>query len=229
MRFCKFVRVLLKLQSLGFRSSCGRASYFSLLAQREVIKRHGTPVVRSLGSGNCSCVALPPASMPSPALRVREGAAGFAECTSVCMQRTGAHRARQPTAFPAHPRRTTRAPLARLLRARAKESPRCSPWMDGFVDKRRRPRCRASQARRDQPAGARRWIAALAKQYRDVLSEQPRLDEKRRGFCGAGCAAKHRAPRLAFCLLLGNAKSKSLGRRTSESSAWKIKTEKELD
>jgi len=32
------------------------------------------------------------------------------------------------------------------------------------------------------PAGSRRWIAAIAKQYRDVLSEQPRRDEKRREF-----------------------------------------------
>jgi len=32
------------------------------------------------------------------------------------------------------------------------------------------------------PAGSRRWIAAIAKQYMDVLSEQPRRDEKRRGF-----------------------------------------------
>ena len=74
----------------------------------------------------------------------------------------------------------------------------------------RRPRCRASQAWREEPAGSRRWIAAIAKQYRDVLSEQPRRAEKRRGFCGAGCAAKNRARCLAFWLLLGDAKSNSL-------------------
>jgi hypothetical protein len=43
--------------------------------------------------------------------------------------------------------------------------------------------------RRKMPEGARRWIAALAKQYTDVLSEQPGAGEKRRGFCGARCAA----------------------------------------
>ena len=55
-----------------------------------------------------------------------------------------------------------------------------SPGMDGFVDDRRRPRCRASQVGREQPAGARRGIAALAKQYMEVLSEQPRHAEKHR-------------------------------------------------
>src|SRR5471030_8057 len=39
MRFCKFVRVLLKLQSLGFRSPFGRASYLSLLMQTKVTQR----------------------------------------------------------------------------------------------------------------------------------------------------------------------------------------------
>jgi len=46
-------------------------------------------------SGNCSCVVLPPASMPSPAFRLREGATEFVERTSVYVQRTGAHPARQ--------------------------------------------------------------------------------------------------------------------------------------
>ena len=32
------------------------------------------------------------------------------------------------------------------------------------------------------PVGSRRWIAAIAKQYRDVLSERPRHGEKRRAF-----------------------------------------------
>jgi len=52
--------------------------------------------------------------------------------------------------------------------------------------------------RRKMPEGARRWIAALAKQYMDVLSEQPGAGEKRRGFCRARSAAKHRVRRLAF-------------------------------
>jgi len=52
--------------------------------------------------------------------------------------------------------------------------------------------------RRKMPAGARRWIAALAKQYMDVLSEQAGAGEKHRGFCRARCAAKHCARCLAF-------------------------------
>jgi hypothetical protein len=48
------------------------------------------------------------------------------------------------------------------------------------------------------PAGSRRWIAAIAKQYMDVLSEQPGAGEKHRGFCRARSAAKHRVRRLAF-------------------------------
>src|SRR5450432_158398 len=44
---------------------------------------------------------------------------------------------------------------------------------------------------------------------------------------GAVRGAEHRRSCLAFCLLLGNAKSKSLGRRTSESSAFlNVKTER---
>src|SRR5450432_714639 len=42
-------------------------------------------------------------------------------------------------------------------------------------------RRRASQALREKPAGSRRWIAAIAKQYMDALSEQSRRAEKRRG------------------------------------------------
>ena len=58
----------------------------------------------------------------------------------------------------------------------------------------------AEHRRRDgrMPEGSRRWIAAIAQQYMDVLSEQPRRDEKHRGLCGARCAAKHRVRCLAF-------------------------------
>jgi hypothetical protein len=48
-------------------------------------------------------------------------------------------------------------------------------WIPGAV--------RGAEHRRlggKSPIGARRWIAALAKQYMDVLSEQPRQAEKRR-------------------------------------------------
>jgi len=44
----------------------------------------------------------------------------------------------------------------------------------------------------DKPEGARRWIAALAKQYMDVLSEQPGAGEKRRVVWFAGSEPNHR-------------------------------------
>ena len=69
---------------------------------------------------------------------------------------------------------------------------------------------------RKMPEGARRWIAAPAQQYTDVLSAQPGCGEKRRGACGARCAANHRVRRLAFWLLLGNAKSNRLAARRDE-------------
>ena len=41
-------------------------------------------------------------------------------------------------------------------------------------------------------------IAALAKQYKDVLSEQPGAGEKHREVWFAGCEPNHRVRRLAF-------------------------------
>ena len=48
------------------------------------------------------------------------------------------------------------------------------------------------------PEGSRRWIAAIAKQYMDVLSEQPRLAEKRRAVRFARCESDRRVRCLAF-------------------------------
>ena len=57
----------------------------------------------------------------------------------------------------------------------------------------------AEHRRRDgkMPEGSRRWIAAIAQQYMDVLSEQPRRAEKHRGFA-AQERRKHRVRCLAF-------------------------------
>jgi len=44
------------------------------------------------------------------ALRVREGMPGFVERTSVCVQRTRAHRARDPADISVPPRRGKRGP-----------------------------------------------------------------------------------------------------------------------
>src|SRR5450432_3044308 len=59
---------IFQLQS--FRSSYGRTSHFSLLAQREVTKRNTPRQSAFRASATAPCVALPPASMPSPALQV---------------------------------------------------------------------------------------------------------------------------------------------------------------
>src|SRR3954466_3107441 len=58
----------------------------------------------------------------------------------------------------------------------------------------------AEHRRRDgkMPEGSRRWIAAIAKQYMDVLSEQPRRAEKHRAVRFARCESDHRVRRLAF-------------------------------
>jgi hypothetical protein len=56
------------------------------------------------------------------------------------------------------------APAAKRINSNT--APRRSAGMHGLVDQGLRTRCRASQASRDQPEGARRRIAALAKQYR---------------------------------------------------------------
>ena len=75
------------------------------------------------------------------------------------------------------------------------------PWNHGAVRG-------AEHRRRDgkKPEGSRRWIAAIAQQYMDVLSEQPRRDEKHRGFA-AQERRKHRVRCLAFFgSFLGNAK-----------------------
>jgi hypothetical protein len=112
---------------------------------------------------------------------------------------------------PAHPRRASGGPVraasCRRSKARAKPKPsQCFPlphlrvvqgctdsWINGAVRgaEHRSPR-------RKMPEGARRWIAAIAKQYTDVLSEQPGAGEKRRGFCRARSAAKHCVRCLAF-------------------------------
>ena len=82
----------LKVQ--GFHSPCGRASHFLCLCKESNQRKHtpgGTP------SGH-------------PALQVREGAPGFVERTSVCAQRTGAHRARHPSGFSSAPSPRHRGP-----------------------------------------------------------------------------------------------------------------------
>src|SRR5262249_10541251 len=77
-----------RISEQSFRSSCGGAGYFLLFGQEKVTKEKATP--GGAPSGH-------------PALRVRERAAGFAECTSVYMQRTGAHSCAPPCGLVLHP------------------------------------------------------------------------------------------------------------------------------
>ena len=96
-------------------------------------------------SGNCSCVALPRASMPS---RVRPPA-DFSYASSP--------RLRGPR-FGRHP--------AAEAKSRSEHSSRqCRDTR--IHGSRRRSRCRASQPSREKPAGSRRGIAAIAKRHRD--------------------------------------------------------------
>ena len=64
------------------------------------------------------------------------------------------------------------------------------------------------------PEGSRRWIAAIAKQYMDVLSEQPRLAEKRRAVRFARCESDRRVRCLAFLVTFW-----ALRRRSGANSA----------
>src|SRR5262249_50669615 len=71
---------------------------------------------------------------------------------------------------------------------------------------------------RKQPEGARRWIAAPAQQYRDVLSAQPGRGEKRRAPGRADARPSIALGARPFWLLFGAMpKSSSFSRRLSES------------
>ena len=153
----------------------------------------------------------------------------------MCAQRTGAHRARHPAGFSFAPsprhrgpiwaascRRSNRSCLS-LLRQVCRRANDCFEAVQGCTDScinRRRSRRRASQASRDQPEGARRWIAALAKQYMDVLSEQPGAGEKRRGIPIRTMRIGTPRPVPSLLVTFGHPKSNSLARRASESIAF---------
>jgi len=75
------LRFLKPREKRSFHSPYGRAGHFLLCGQEKVTKEKATPDGALFGH---------------PALRVRDRTAGFAGCTSVCIQRTGAHPARHP-------------------------------------------------------------------------------------------------------------------------------------
>ena len=79
--FALIGRFLLKHIRVFFRPPSWRTGHFSLLAQREVTKRKGTPAVAVAGHR---------------ARRLREAATGFADGTSLCRQRTRRDPSRRP-------------------------------------------------------------------------------------------------------------------------------------
>ena len=152
----------------GFRSSFGRASYLSLLVQIKVTQRKHTPAMRSPGIRqlllHCStsgihAVACLPTSRSCRGVRRRHVRVLTSNWRASCAPKQG--------------------------KGKGKGLPRRSPRMDGFMDY---GAVRGAEHRRrsgKKPEGLRRWIAAIAKQYMDVLSERPHFAEKRRGFCCA--------------------------------------------
>jgi hypothetical protein len=76
---------------------------------------------------------------------------------------------------------------------------RRSAGMHGFVDKAGSVRgAEHRRVRRKLPEGARARCARVGCEHTDVLSDDPVVPEKHRGFCRARCAAKHRVRCLAF-------------------------------
>jgi hypothetical protein len=120
--------LFLHVEVHSFHSACGRAGSFSLCGQREVTKRKATP------GGAVS---------RHPAFRLREGAPGFAGCTSFNIPPTAAQRARPPSDGSCAPSPRHRGPrLGGILPQKPEQrgakifssSPRSSAGMHGFVD-----------------------------------------------------------------------------------------------
>ena len=147
------LRFLNPCEKQSFHSPCGRAGHFLLCGQEKVTKEKATPDGALFGH---------------PALRVRDRTAGFAGCTSVCIQRTGAHPARHPAgcSFVRSPRLRGGRFGGILPQKQKQEQPlshppvRGSAGMHGVMDQRRRSRCRASQVTAENARrGAHRMCA----------------------------------------------------------------------
>ena len=79
------------------------------------------------------------------------------------------------------------------------------------------------------PAGSRRWIAAIAKQYTDVLSEQPRRAEKHRAVRFARRESDHRVRCLAFLVTFwAMPKSNRLAAGETKLCTWRDKDKGEI-
>ncbi len=105
-----------------------RAGHF-LDSGHPALRRYAASfAVRAAPAAQCLCKEsnqrnTPPVAVSGhPALRLREAAPGFAECTSLYMQRTSARRARSPSDFPAQPRRATGGAVRAASCRRSKDS-----------------------------------------------------------------------------------------------------------
>ena len=172
------------------------ATLFAPLLRRSACAKKVTkethPRRRGLrASGNCSCVALPPASLPSPALRVRERRPGSADRPSMACSGIGAIPRADPADLIVHrsphhrgPRwggilpRKQRQQLAGTMR-RGERSFRRSAGMHGFMDP--APFAVPSIAGGgDKARRGARTMRARRLQCMDVLSADPAAAEKRR-------------------------------------------------
>jgi len=228
----------------GFHSPCGRAGHF-LYSGHPALRRFAASfAVRAAPAAQCLCKESNQRNTPpvarSPGILPSECASRFRGALSAhpCAHSARARFLRAPLrAFPPPARRATGGPVwaascrrsnrSRLLlprqvsmRAhdRIKAVQGCTDsWIAGAV--------RGAEHRRrggKMPAGSRRWIAAIAKQYMDVLSEQPRLAEKRRAVRFARCESDRRVRCLAFLVTFwAMPKSNRLARRARRSSALK--------
>ncbi len=183
------ISILLFSEERSFHSPCGRAGHFLLLRQEKVTKEKATPMPRS------------PGILPSDYASALRGSLDVRPCTFSERPRIVRGLLRTD---PAHPRRATGGPVwaASCRRSqsqsrsqsesesRSKSRRQSFPFrhlevVQGCTDSWINGAVRGAEDRRrggKMPAGSRRWIAALAKQHRDVLSEQPGAGEKRRGF-----------------------------------------------
>jgi hypothetical protein len=171
------------------RPAAERVTFFACAKKDN--QRNTPPVMRS------------PGILPSESTRALRGSLDVHPCTF--SERPRIVRGLLRT-FPPRTRRITGGPLWAASCRRSQSQSQSSPpshldvvqgctdsWINGAV--------RGAEHRRrggKMPAGSRRWIAAIAKQYTDVLSEQPRRAEKHRAVRFARCESDHRVRGLAF-------------------------------
>jgi hypothetical protein len=122
----------------NIHSPPGERVSFSCVAKRKSPKRRPPQSGGLRAFGNCSCVALPPASMQSPALRLRASAPGFADNTSMCWQQTGRNPLRPPCGPFLRPAATAYGTLvARIVRAEAEAEAKAKAETEAY----RKPLC----------------------------------------------------------------------------------------